>query len=470
MLTFYVFAVCLLAGVFLTADVLSEEKRAGTLGLLFLTDLKGYDIVLGKFMAQWLNSFYGLLALMPALALPLLLGGVTGGEFWRMVLALVNVLFFSLTAGVLISALGWEARRTMGTTFWLLALSSIALPALALAGARVSPSPLWSQLNWVSPFSPFVNASETRYGRTPQMFWASILVMSCLSSLFLVLASIVMPRVWQQGRQKPASLFPQAVPLVQGRGTMATKDKSRAALLKRNPVLWLASDQLGIQWGAWIIVGLWGLVVLCVSLLQPGGSRVPFLGSYAAMPFGFCLKLLFALQAGRLFADHRRSGAMELLLSTPLTSREIIRGQMLALIRNFLWPFVTFLALLFAPIAVQLMSAIITANWQQFALAVSGSFLSALYAVRFVVDLIALCYFGNALALTLRRPQSAPMLTLLFGLILPSMLAPCQLDMIVAIVYIVWGARKTGRDLRLLLNHQYQPVYFNQPSPTVAVT
>src|SRR5262245_513428 len=38
---------CLFAGVFRTADCLSEEKREGTLGLLFLTDLKGYDIVLG---------------------------------------------------------------------------------------------------------------------------------------------------------------------------------------------------------------------------------------------------------------------------------------------------------------------------------------------------------------------------------------------------------------------------------------
>src|SRR6185436_11919956 len=40
----WVYAV--IAGVFKTADTLSEEKRDGTLGLLFLTDLKGYDIVL----------------------------------------------------------------------------------------------------------------------------------------------------------------------------------------------------------------------------------------------------------------------------------------------------------------------------------------------------------------------------------------------------------------------------------------
>ena len=36
------------AGALSTADCVSEEKREGTLGLLFLTDLKSYDIVLGK--------------------------------------------------------------------------------------------------------------------------------------------------------------------------------------------------------------------------------------------------------------------------------------------------------------------------------------------------------------------------------------------------------------------------------------
>ena len=70
---------CLFSGVRYTADCLSEEKREGTLGLLFLTDLKGYDVVFGKLVATSLNGFYGVLAVVPMLALPLLLGGVTPG-------------------------------------------------------------------------------------------------------------------------------------------------------------------------------------------------------------------------------------------------------------------------------------------------------------------------------------------------------------------------------------------------------
>src|SRR5438132_712170 len=79
------------AGVFLTADCLSEEKREGTLGLLFLTDLKGYDVVFGKLLARSLTAAYGLLAIFPVLAITLTMGGVTAGEFWRRGAGLVSV-------------------------------------------------------------------------------------------------------------------------------------------------------------------------------------------------------------------------------------------------------------------------------------------------------------------------------------------------------------------------------------------
>src|SRR5271154_6722531 len=63
-LAYMALAFCLLEGVRKTADCLSEEKREGTLGLLFLTDLKSYDIILGKLAAMSLNSIYGLFAIL----------------------------------------------------------------------------------------------------------------------------------------------------------------------------------------------------------------------------------------------------------------------------------------------------------------------------------------------------------------------------------------------------------------------
>ena len=111
-----------IGGIFKTADALSEEKREGTLGLLFLTDLKGYDIVLGKIVAASVNWFFGLIALFPVLALSLLMGGVAPGEFWRTIAALANLLFYSLALGMFVSAFMRNERRAAGLTIALLIL------------------------------------------------------------------------------------------------------------------------------------------------------------------------------------------------------------------------------------------------------------------------------------------------------------------------------------------------------------
>src|SRR6185503_15315511 len=123
-------AYCLLIGPFITADCLSSEKRDGTLGLLFLTDLSSLDVVLGKWVATSLSAFYGLLAVLPSLGIPLLLGGVTPGEYGRVALSVVNAILFSLTAGMLVSALSREQTKAiLGSFILVLALSGL-LPGL----------------------------------------------------------------------------------------------------------------------------------------------------------------------------------------------------------------------------------------------------------------------------------------------------------------------------------------------------
>src|SRR3954449_10240262 len=68
-LTWLAFIAALCAGLFFTSDCLSEEKREGTLGFLFLTDLRGYDVVAGKLLATSLRGFFALLALLPILGI-----------------------------------------------------------------------------------------------------------------------------------------------------------------------------------------------------------------------------------------------------------------------------------------------------------------------------------------------------------------------------------------------------------------
>src|ERR1051326_2871237 len=134
----------LAAGLFFTSDSLSEEKREGTLGFLFLTDLRGYDVVAGKLLATSLRGFFPLLAFFPIVAVTLLMGGVTGMQFWKTSLALLNALFFSLATGLFISAVSRDSQRALAATLFLVLFFIFAGPLAdstiaSLAGRGFEP-------------------------------------------------------------------------------------------------------------------------------------------------------------------------------------------------------------------------------------------------------------------------------------------------------------------------------------------
>ena len=84
----------------LTADCISRERREGTLGLLFLTPLKSHNIVLAKSLVHALRASSLLLGAIPVLAIPLLLGGVSGIDLLRTGLLDLGALVLALTAGL----------------------------------------------------------------------------------------------------------------------------------------------------------------------------------------------------------------------------------------------------------------------------------------------------------------------------------------------------------------------------------
>jgi hypothetical protein len=63
-----------------------------------------------------------MVAMLPILALPLLLGGVTPGEFARVSLVWLNTLFFSVAVGLGVSALAHREEVAMGNSFALVML------------------------------------------------------------------------------------------------------------------------------------------------------------------------------------------------------------------------------------------------------------------------------------------------------------------------------------------------------------
>ncbi len=330
---------CLLAGRRSTADCLSEEKREGTLGLLFLTDLTGYDVVLGKLAATSLNAFYGLLAVFPVLALPLLMGGITNGEFWRLVVVLLDTFLFSLAVGIFASALSHDLRKAMAINFGVLLAFVLVIPACASA-IDLNWHVMISGLLYSTPIYSFTLLFDQHYKTDARNFWCSVALIHGLTWLLLIQASRIVPHSWQDGpAPTPRAVKKQRQGFWQrwSYGDVAKRAPYRKKLLDLNAFYWLAARARLKPLHVWTFLFL--IAGWCVFLhFVSSGIVDDAINTVAALLLNTTLKLWLTLEAGHRLAEDKKIGALELILSTPLGERELIRGQMLALRRQFQAP------------------------------------------------------------------------------------------------------------------------------------
>src|SRR5207302_1490547 len=249
-LSILAFAYCLLVGPFMTTDTISSERREGTLGLLFLTDLSSFDVVLGKWAATSLAGFYGLLAVLPVLGIPLLLGGVTPGEYGRVALAVVNAILFSLTAGMFVSALSREQTKAiLGSFILVLALSGL-LPGLMVLlikgflGRGIAGFP---PVALASPIYTGQFALEAAYRSHPKLFWMSLGTVHALCWVFMIATILIVARVW---RQDPVQSGRSRLCLLRLGRTDPCQRRLRQRL-EQNPVYALASRHRWPHWVFW---------------------------------------------------------------------------------------------------------------------------------------------------------------------------------------------------------------------------
>ena len=340
-LTWLNLAVALCAGLFFTSDCLSEEKREGTIGFLFLTDLRGHDVVLGKLLATSLKGASALLAVFPILAITLLLGGVTGVEFWKAVLALVNALIVSLAAGLFISAISRDSQKALMGTLLLLVLLVGAGPLADSAVSSVLERNFTPQLSLTSPGYLFMVST----GLQPT-FWPSLLVNQLVAWSLMGLACVLLPRSWQDKVSKQSKAAANRSFAWKFGGA-----KSRAALRRKlidpNPVLWIACRERWQSVTLWLFSLLVVLGTLLVWALGEGPSAWHTWAFFGGL-FTLIMYLGMASNACQFFVEGRRSGLFELLLSTPLTAQQIVQGQWRGLLHNFGLPLLLWLVMLLA--------------------------------------------------------------------------------------------------------------------------
>jgi len=259
-------------------------------------------------------------------------------------------------------------------------------------------------------------AIDLVYNARPHEFWWSVAVLHGLGWLFLLLASAVVPRAWQDRPAGARASRWRARWQQWSCGHAADRAGFRQRLLDRGAYCWLASRVRLRPALIWAVLGL----IACGWLWGLGRVGRDWLneGTYFMTGFLLCvvIKILFGLDAGRQLAEDRSAGTLELLLTTPLTVQDVLRGQRLALRRQFQGPVIVVLlvCLLF------MMLGPADAVSQQDQKGRTLWFLTwTAVMVMLVADLSSLYWFGMWKGLTATNPARAAAGNLATILLLP---------------------------------------------------
>lgn len=325
----------LLSGPLLTADCLSRERREGTLGFLFLTDLRGFDIVAGKLAALGLIPVHGLLAALPIASLCVVMGGVTGSELLRVTALILGTTFLSLAIGLWVSSRSTDERQAIAATLGVLT-AGLGIPWAAGWLARAAPQA--DPLSWLSLGSPlglFPAAFGDGQGPSSGRFAIGLLAQHLLAWLLLAAASRQVTAAWKIPAQPSTSSTPSRQPWLPFLHPLRARleHRRRHRLARSGPLAMLAWRS---SWARiaipWVTAG--SLLVTGILFTSAALSQPPMRAVEAAAPAlaggWLLLKLLLLVHIVYFLQDACRSGLLELLLTTPVTSRNLREGHFAA--------------------------------------------------------------------------------------------------------------------------------------------
>jgi ABC-type Na+ efflux pump permease subunit len=329
------------------ASAVSQEKDRRTFVLLLITDMRDYEIVLGKLLGALLPISIQLLATAPVLMMFLLLGGIDPEQVIQALLVLAAAAVASGSLGGLIAL--WRER-----TFQALALSVIFLvlyicltQAIGVVGPMISPAIDWATVQaWVDPFTAMRTVLEP-----PAAGWTGLApaygFVLVMLGWFALLNGI---GIWKLRKWNPSG-----EPIMQRESPedavaddeaieMEKRAKAHAAPGKvrqvwANPILWREVRTLAYGRRPLLVKLAFGAVLalilyFAVSELNRAGGRPAFAATYGLVPIAILSLLLVSAQAVTSITSERDGGALDVLLVTDVSPKEFIFGKILGVIYN----------------------------------------------------------------------------------------------------------------------------------------
>ncbi|MBU4398445.1 MAG: ABC transporter permease, partial [Planctomycetes bacterium] len=332
----------------LAASEVAHEKDRRTLVLLLLTNLSNSELVLGKLLASLLSVLVMLAAALPVFFLTALLGGVSYGQIAR---AMAVTLAAVLACGSFGSLLAlWREK-----TFQSLALTVLVLVAWLALGEIVAAGVLGERFGGLpcralaAGFSPWQAIQEAArpyvydqpalgpLGTPVNLF----LVTAVAVSLLLNGLAVAMVRVWNPSRNDEFRMMNDESSPRATDGDIERKARDSSFIILNsslqtrqvwdNPVIW--REMRTWAYGRKMLVVrlaylvLFGLAAGSLYLLFSGG-QLATQGPLVLASLMLLSLVLVNAQAVTSLTSERDARALDLLLVTDLTPKEIVFGKL----------------------------------------------------------------------------------------------------------------------------------------------
>jgi ABC-type transport system involved in multi-copper enzyme maturation permease subunit len=324
-----------------TAGSVCLDKVRGTLAHLLVTDLSDTELVLGKLAARLLPVLGLVACSVPVLFAAILLGGIDPEAAIGAVLVTLGVGVLGSALALVLSVWGRKPHEVLLASYLVLAILILIDPIWGvLAGRWGFPgAPLWlRQTNpYLMAFLPYWRVGQPALP-DQAVFLGVALAISCL---FILVAVFRVRAVTLRQLSRPARFSP----------VRRLADRFRLRIgwlpgpsLDRNPVLWREwhgrrpSRWTRVTWLLYgLVAGALSLTVAVMALQSPvGGMRGPLPPWVNALqvPIGL---LLLSVASVTALAEERVRGTLDVLLTTPLSTRSILWGKWWGTYRSVPW-------------------------------------------------------------------------------------------------------------------------------------
>ena len=331
------------------ASAVAQEKDRRTFVLLLITDMRDYEIVLGKLLGSLLPMTILLLVSVPVLSLLLLLGGIDPEQVIQATAVMLTTAFAAGSLGGVVAL--WRER-----TFQALALSVLFIAlflsltqALGLIGPWFLPAFSWDRLQ--TCLDPFLAMQAVL--DPPAGGWSGLAPAYGYALTMLLLCGILNTfgiwklRAWNPSgepimqREGPtddpeANLTPDQLKEFRAQAHAAP---GKLRPVGPNPILWRETKTLAygrrpllIKLAYLLVLGL--ILYFALSELYQPGGRPAFAAAYGLVPIAVLSMLLISAQAATSITSERDIGALDLLLVTDISPQEFMFGKLQGIIYN----------------------------------------------------------------------------------------------------------------------------------------